>query len=89
MFGFSKKRFFIILAISVAIWLVTGIIQGYVTFADYVGTLSMGCPTTGYPIDVCTPSFRKIPVIIVNLFNILFWFWVIHLFWGFIEKRKS
>lgn len=82
MLGFSKKRFFITLGLSVVVWLVTVVVQGYITFAKYIGTFSTGCPATGYPIDICIIQGPYIPPTVIIFINILFWFWVIHLFWG-------
>lgn len=89
MFGFSKKRFFITLGLSVLVWLISAVIQAYITFADYLGTFSTGCQVTGYPIDVCTLIGPNIPALPIILINIFFWFWVIHLFWGWFQKSRN
>lgn len=89
MFGFSKKRFFITLGLSILIWGLSAVIQAYITFAKYLGTFSSGCQVTGYPIDVCTLRGPNVPAFWIILLNIAIWFWVIHLFWGWFDKRKS
>lgn len=87
MLGFSWKRFFITLGVSVAVWVITALIQVYVTFSQYLGTFSSGCQVTGYPIDVCALRGPDVPAILIILINIFFWFWVLHLVWNFFQKR--
>lgn len=89
MWGFSRKKFFITLGLSVVVWLVSAVIQAIVTFGKYIGTFSKGCQVTGYPIDICNFPFLKISALIIILFNILFWFWVIHLLIGFFGDSKA
>lgn len=89
MFNFSYKRIFITLGLSIVVWLVSAIIQGYLTFAKYLGTFSTGCQVTGYPIDICTLAGSEVPALLVIMINILFWFWIIHLFWRLFEKKQS
>lgn len=89
MFGFSKKRFFITLGLSVLVWVISAIIQAYVTFGKYIGTFTTGCQVSGYPIDVCSLQGPNVSSKFVIILNILFWFWVIHLFWGWVEKKSS
>lgn len=89
MWGFSKKRLLITLGLSMVVWLVTAVIQGYSTFSKYIGTFSTGCQVTGYPIDVCTIQSSYIPPLLVIFINILLWFWVIHLFWNWFDKSRS
>lgn len=88
MLGFSKKRFFITLGGSVVVWGFTAIIQAYITFAQYLGTFSSGCQVTGYPIDVCALRGPNVPSFLVILFNITIWFFVIHLFWKWFDRRR-
>ena len=52
MWGFSKKRFFLTLGLSILIWLVSGAIQAMVGFSDYF-KISHACSLTGYPIAFC------------------------------------
>lgn len=87
MLGFSRKRFFITLGLSVGMWVITALIQAYVTFSKYLGTFSSGCQVTGYPIDVCVLMGPDVPAILIILINIFFWFWIIHLFWNFFQER--
>ncbi len=89
MLGFSKKRFLVTLGLSVVVWLVSAVIQAYITFGQYLGTFSSGCQVTGYPIDVCSLRGPNIPAILVIFLNIFIWFWGIHLFWGWFQKRES
>lgn len=88
MWGFSKKRFFITLGLSVLIWIITVVVQLFSTFSKYIGTFSTGCQVTGYPIDLCTLPSQKVPALLVIAINIIFWFWVIHLFIGWFSKQK-
>lgn len=80
------KRFFVTLGLSVVVWVLSLVIQGYLTFARYIGTFSTGCQATGYPIDSCMIAGPYIPPIVAMLINIFFWFWVIHLFWKWFKK---
>lgn len=86
MLGFSWKRFLVTLGLSIGVWIVTAIIQAYATFGMYLGTFSSGCQVTGYPIDICTMRGPDVPAILVILINILFWFFIIHLFWGWFRR---
>lgn len=86
MLGFSWKRFFVTLGLSVGVWLITVLIQAYVTFSKYLGTFSSGCQVTGYPIDVCALRGPDVPAILVIFINIFIWFWVIHLFMRFLRR---
>lgn len=89
MLGFSKKRFLITLGLSVVVWLVSYITQGVTNKGEF-GAYIFGasCELTGYPIALCIPSFQKAKLVGTYLVNILIWFWVIHLFWSWFEKRK-
>ncbi len=87
--GFRWKRFFITLGLSVVVWLISAFIQVYATFGNYLGTFSSGCQVTGYPIDVCKLRGPDIPAIFIIFINILFWFWIIHLFWNWFDKRGN
>ena len=88
MWGFSKKRFFITLGLSVGIWLISGFIQAWIGFSDYF-TVFHTCSLTGYPISLCVSSNNQIMIASVSVINIFIWFWIIHLFWGWFEKSKS
>ena len=91
MFGFSKKRFFITLGLSILIWVVTNFIQLF--NSNYWPTgfslLGSSCTVTGYPIALCLAGYEKFKLILVYLVNILFWFWVLHFVWKWFEKRGS
>lgn len=88
MLGFSWKRFFITLGLSVGLWLVSGLIQALVGFSDYF-TVFHKCSLTGYPIALCISSNDQTKVVLVSIVNIAIWFWGIHLFWGWFEKRQD
>ena len=83
------KRFLVTLGLSVGIWVVSVIIQGYLTFAKYIGTFSTGCPATGYQIDSCTIPGPYTPPVVAILINIVFWFWIVRLFWGWVDKGQA
>lgn len=91
MFEFSKKRFFITLGLSIVIWYITVIIQGIVGFNAPFNLLASGsnCQLTGFPIAQCIySSSNRISVWLVNLINIMVWFWVIHFLWGLFSKKR-
>lgn len=79
MLGFSKKRFFVTLGLSVVVWLVSGLIQALTGFSNYF-TVFHKCSLTGYPIALCISSNDQIKVVLVSIANIIIWFWVIHFF---------
>lgn len=89
MLGFSKKRFLVTLGLSVGVWLVTNFIQLLNSNDWPVGFSLLGgsCTVTGYPVALCLASYEKTKILLVYLVNIIFWFWVIHLFWKWFEKR--
>lgn len=89
MLGFSKKRFFISLVLSVVIWLLSGIVQLVVQQDRTFGFFSFGgsCEITGYPIALCISSNDNVKFMLISLVNIMLWFWVIHLFWTWFDKR--
>ncbi|KKQ67319.1 MAG: hypothetical protein US86_C0001G0246 [Candidatus Daviesbacteria bacterium GW2011_GWA2_38_24] len=89
MLGFTRKRFFLTLLLSIIIWFISAIIQAFVTAPKYIGTFSRGCQVTGYPIDICDFNFPNVSPAVVIGINIFIWFWVIHLFWGWFDKRRS
>jgi len=87
MWGFSKKRFLVTLGISVVIWLISVIVQAFMEAPKYISFFTQSkCSATGFPIMDC---IKGIPEVFIYLINIIFWFWVIHLFWGWLEKRKG
>lgn len=88
MFGFSKKRFFITLGLSVVVWGASGVLQGLLGFSNYF-TVFHSCSLTGYPIALCVSSNDQAKVILVSVVNIILWFWVMHFIWGWFEKRRS
>lgn len=88
MWGFSKKRFFITLGLSVVVWVVSGIVQALTGFSDYF-TIFHKCSLTGYPIALCVSSNNQAKIVLISIVNVVIWFWVIHLFWGWFEKRHN
>ena len=91
MFGFSKKRFFVTLGLSVVVWVISNFIQLF--NANYwpqgFSLLGNSCTVTGYPIALCLSAHEKIKILPVYLANIIIWFWVIHLFWGWFQKGRN
>ncbi len=85
MLGFSWKRFFVTLGLSVVVWVMSGVIQAIIGFSNYF-TIFHSCSLTGYPIALCISSNDQIKVILVSGVNIILWFWVIHFFWGFLRR---
>lgn len=92
MLGFSKKRFFITLGLSVAVWVGSAVIHllaeaknfdyGFFIFAR-------SCEVTGYPLARCIPEQKTGEIILTYFINILFWFWVIHFFWRVFKKGNN
>lgn len=90
MWGFSKKRFLIVLGLSVMIWVVSGFVQVFTNrgeFGSYV--FGTGCELTGYPISLCVSANDRPKLILVIIANVTLWFWVTHLFWNWFNKRSS
>lgn len=90
MWNFSKKRFFITLGLSILVWLISGLVQMLLNkgeFGSYV--FGTSCEITGYPIARCVSSYLKLEIILNYLINVIFWFWVIHLFWGWFQKSRN
>lgn len=85
MLGFSWKRFLVTLGISVGAWGISGVVQALIGFSDYF-TIFHSCSLTGYPIALCISSNDQIKVVLVSGVNIVLWFWVIHLFWGWFRR---
>lgn len=87
MLGFSWKRFLIILGISVVVWLASVLIQAFRESPKYIAFFTQSkCSATGYPFATC---IKGIPEEVIYLINILFWFWVIHLFGKWFEKSRQ
>jgi hypothetical protein len=90
MWGFTKKRFFVTLGLSLVVWLGSFLIQAVVTYKNYIGTFSSGCQVTGYPIDICSfSSPSRYPAILIIIINLFFWYWIIHLLWSFFIPPKD
>lgn len=90
MLGFSKKRFFITLGLSILIWLISGFVQVFLNkgeFGSYV--FGTGCELTGYPVALCVSENDKFKFFLVLLLNIILWFWVLHFGWKWFEKRNN
>lgn len=89
MWGFSKKRFFITLGISITVWFVSTIVQAMINYNVSFSLFGSTCTITGFPIATCLyDSKGEVPAWGVALFNIFIWFWVIHLFWNWFDKRS-
>jgi len=88
MLGFSKKRFFLTLGLSILVWVISGVIQAVIGFSDYF-TIFHKCSLTGYPIALCISSNNQVKVVLVSVVNVVFWFWVIHIFSGFLFRSKK
>lgn len=87
MWGFSKKRFLITLGLSVVVWLVSVVIQAYIEAPKYIVFFTQSkCSATGYPLTQC---IKNIPEVLVYLINVVFWFWVMHLFGNWFGKKSS
>ncbi len=91
MWGFSKKRFFVTLGISVGVWVISIVIQFTFTTEVKYGLFifAKSCELTGYPIAQCISEHNKGLIYLTYFINISFWFWVIHLFWGWFQKRNN
>ena len=89
--GFSKKRFFVTLGLSILIWLISGIVQLVVQPDRTSGFFSFGgsCEITGYPIALCISSNDNMKFLFISLVNILLWFWLLHFGWKWFEKRND
>lgn len=87
MFGLTKKRFLITLGLSVMVWVFSVVFQALIEAPRYIAFFTQSsCSATGYPITQC---IKGTPDFFIYLINVLFWFFIIHLFWGWFEKRKS
>lgn len=87
--GFSKKRFFVTLGLSILIWLISGFIQVMFNKGESGNYLfGSGCEVTGYPLAMCVSSDNLPLVFLVYVINIVFWFWVIHFFWNIFSKKR-
>jgi len=88
--NFSRKRFFLTLGLSILIWLVSGLAQVLLNRGEFGAYIfGMGCEITGYPIAQCVSSNQTLRILLTYIVNVFFWFWVIHLFWGWFNKRGN
>lgn len=93
MWGFSKKRFLVILGLSVLVWFISGLIQLFDPrdWQYHFSLSGSSCTVTGYPLSKCYSDYESIKIWGTCLFNIFFWFWIIQLLSSFIfrsSKRK-
>ena len=92
MVSFSKKRFLITLGLSILVWVVSMVIQQVVK-GDNVNygffIFAKSCEVTGYPFARCIPDYDKGQIYFTYLINLLSWFFIIHLFWGWVDKSKN
>lgn len=91
MLGFSKRRFFVTLGLSILIWLVSGVVQLLVQQDTTLALFSFGgsCEITGYPIALCISNNDDIKFLLISFANIMLWFWVLHFGWKWFDKRRS
>lgn len=91
MLGFSWKRFLVTLGVGVLLWLLSGVVQLLIQSDRTLGFFSFGgsCEITGYPIALCISSNDNTKFILISFVNITLWFWIIHLFWNWFEKRRN
>lgn len=89
MWGFNKKRFLITLGLSFLLWLISVVIQVIFSYKTSFSLFGSTCQLTGFPIARCVyESKDQLPSWFVVLVNIFLWFWVIHLFWNFVSKKR-
>lgn len=90
MLGFSKKRFVITLGLSILVWIVSIAIQSMtgegVKYGFFI--FAKSCELTGYPLARCISEYYTSKIVAIYLFNIFFWFWLIHFFWNFFNRGK-
>lgn len=87
MLGFTKKRFFVTLGLAVGIWVITIFVQFALGINVKFGLFSGdSCQLTGFPIADCLYQSSKIPFWIIHIFNILFWFILIHFIGKFVKR---
>ena len=85
--GFSKKRFFVTLGLSEVVWVISVLIQAFTEAPKYIAFFTQAkCSATGYPVTSC---IKGIPEVGIYFINILFWFFIMHLFWGWFDKSRS
>lgn len=92
MLGFSKKRFFVTLGLSMLVWGISLVIQQLfstdnIKYSFFI--FAKSCEVTGYPLALCIPDYNRVQIFLTYLLNLTFWFWIIHLFWGWFEKGKD
>lgn len=82
------KRFLVVLGLSVVVWYGSVLFQGISGYKAPFNIPFSGsvCKVTGFPIATCLYGAS---VWLVNIINIIFWFWVIHLFVRWMDKGKS
>lgn len=86
------KRFFITLGISIVVWVVSMFVQALFATDDFKNSFSLlgsSCEVTGYPIALCLSKNKVFQILAIYLVNIFFWFWIIHLFWNWFEKKTG
>lgn len=84
MWGFSKKRFFVTLGLSILIVLLTSFLTQLYDREDWkLNWLSLSsCAITGYPIKACLYNPGQGLLISIGLINIAFWFLIINLLYS-------
>ena len=82
--GWNWKRVLLELLGAVVIWLTSVIMQAVVEAPKYVSLfVQSNCSATGYPVPVCIEGFGEW---LSYVLNILFWFLLIHIVFGFFAK---
>lgn len=86
--GFTKKRFFITLGLSILVWYGSVVAQGISGYNAPFNILFSGsiCKVTGFPVVACLYGGS---VWLVNIINISFWFWVLHFTWHWFDKGRG
>lgn len=85
MLGFTKKRFFITLGLSVGIWYFSVLIQGFVGINAPLSGFFSGsmCKLTGFPLAQCVYKNAETYITL----NIISWFLIISLLTTFLKRR--
>lgn len=92
MWGFSIKRFFVTLGLSILVWIISMVVQQFFK-SDNVNyglfSFAKSCDVTGYPLAQCISEYDKGRLYFFYLINLSFWFWVIHFFWNIFSKKSN
>lgn len=90
MWGINKKRILVTLFLSIIIWFISVLVQVFTGYNAKLSIFGPSCQLTGFPIAKCIYDGQsQLSGWFVALLNLFFWFWVIHLFWGWFSKPRS